>query len=66
MDEYVENKALVFEDLDFLGVWAKIMKKDYEKLADHVVNLGGMWESREEVIQVMKDRTKRFSKEDWA
>lgn len=65
LDEYVENKALVFEGLDFLGVWAKTMKKDYEKLADHVVNINGMWKSREEVIETMKLRAQRIPKEDW-
>ncbi|MFK7970326.1 MAG: fatty acid desaturase [Bacteroidia bacterium] len=64
-DKYVSNRALIFEGIDFLGVWLRVMKKDYEGLADKVVNLNGMWESKEEVIAVMKERTQRLPKERW-
>ena len=36
------------------------MKKDYKKLASHVVNINGMYNSDEEVIAVLKARTKRI------
>ncbi len=38
-DEYAKNKAIVFEGIEFGGVWFNLMKKDYEKLASHVVNI---------------------------
>lgn len=65
LDTYVANKALVFEGLDFLGVWLKVMRKDYDSLADHVVNMNGMWSSKEEVIEVMKHRVQRLDKSKW-
>jgi fatty acid desaturase len=58
--EYARNKALVFEGIDFLVVFIWLMNKRYDKLADHLVNLGA-WESREEAIALMKERTRRFN-----
>jgi fatty acid desaturase len=65
MQKYIDNKAIIFEGIDFLGVFVRVMKKDYEGLAEKTVNLGGMWESKEELIATMKERTKRISKEDY-
>lgn len=58
--EYAENKALVFEDLDFLRIFLLLMRKNYEKLADHVVNINGTFESKEEIIALMKSRTQKI------
>lgn len=58
--EYVKNKALIFEGIDFLGVFSMLMRKKYDKLADHIVNLDNMWESREELITTMKHRTQKI------
>ena len=33
------------------------MRKNYDKLADHLVNIDGAFASREEAIAVMKRRT---------
>ncbi|MBI1191615.1 MAG: fatty acid desaturase [Bacteroidetes bacterium] len=61
--EYVRNKALIFDKLDFLGIFVLLMNKRYDKLADHLVNLGA-WASKEEMIATMKERTRRFSPEE--
>jgi fatty acid desaturase len=60
LNEYVKNKAFVFDGLDFLGVFLLVMKKRYDKLADHLVNINGMFSSREEAIALMKERTSRI------
>lgn len=64
LQKYAANKSLIFEGLDFHMVWILLMLKRYEKLADHVVNINdNTFESKEEIIQIMKERTRKFSKE---
>ena len=61
IDTYAENKSLVFEGIDFLQVWWYVLvKKDYKKLAKHIVNLNNMFASEEEAIELMKARTKKI------
>ena len=60
IDEFAENKALVFENIDFLKVWWLLMGKNYKKLADHVVNINGMFKSDQEAIDLMKQRTSKM------
>jgi fatty acid desaturase len=62
LKEYAENKALVFEGIDFLAIWFFLMRRNYDKLAKHVVNLEGMFASEEEAIELMKQRTQRIPK----
>ena len=61
LGEYAENRALIFEGLEFLGVWIKLMGKKYDDLADHLVNIEGIFGSKEEAIKVMKERTKKIA-----
>jgi fatty acid desaturase len=58
--EYVANKALVFEGIEFLSVWKSLMAKKYDFLADHLVNFDGLFKNREEAIEVMKQRTTKI------
>ncbi len=58
--EYVANKALVFEGIEFLSVWKSLMAKKYDFLADHLVNFDGLFKNREEAIEVMKQRTAKI------
>ncbi|MCP4443157.1 MAG: fatty acid desaturase [Aureispira sp.] len=62
--KYGENKALVFEGIDFQMVWFFLMIKNYKKLAKHLIDLHGAFESDEHAIQVMKERTRKFSKQE--
>jgi hypothetical protein len=61
-DEYAKNKALVFEGIHYLHVWWYLMTKNYDALADKLVNLNGIFSSREEAIEVMKYRTTKIPK----
>jgi len=36
------------------------MTKNYDKLADHLVNIENTFSSREEAIALMKERTKKI------
>jgi hypothetical protein len=60
LDEYSKNKSLVFDGIHFLHIWFFLMRKDYKRLARHVVNINGMFDSPEEAIELMKERTRRF------
>jgi fatty acid desaturase len=56
-DDYAKNKALVFEGIDFLGVYLLLMRKRYDVLAQHLVNINDTFASEEEAIDLMKQRT---------
>lgn len=58
--KYAENKALVFEGIDYHMIWTMLMLKRYDKLASHVVNIGGMYQSEEEIKEILKKRVGKF------
>jgi fatty acid desaturase len=60
LDEYAENKAIVFDNLDFLRVFILLMQKKYDRLADHVVNINSTFGSRQEAVALLKERTRRI------
>lgn len=57
---YASEGAIVFEGIDFFGIWALLMAKQYGILAKHYVDLRGDSPSREEIIALLKSRTKRI------
>lgn len=59
-NQYADQKALVFEGIDYHGIWALLMLKQYRKLAEYVVNLNGMYPSKEAAVRVMQERTRKF------
>jgi len=61
LEEYQKNEALIFDRLDFLQVWFLLMRRNYKKLANHLVNINGMFSSEDEAIQVLKKRTTKFA-----
>lgn len=56
-EEYARRDAVVFEGIDYLGVWLLLMLKRYDKLADRFVQLGPVRRSREEIMQLLESRT---------
>ena len=57
---YVENKAIVFEKIDYFQIWLYLMLKRYDWLANNYVNIGGTYQSDAEVIMLMQERTRRI------
>jgi fatty acid desaturase len=57
---YEKNDAIVFEGLDNFTVWLWLMLKRYDVLASHFVELRKKPRSQEEIIALLKSRTKRF------
>ncbi|MFY7787287.1 MAG: fatty acid desaturase family protein [Thermoflexibacteraceae bacterium] len=61
VQKYAEEKALVFEKLDFFAVWLLLMLKRYDWLASFYVQLNPEKPlSKEQIIALMKERTKQF------
>ncbi|MDI3321264.1 fatty acid desaturase family protein [Pinibacter soli] len=60
-DEFAEKKAIVFDGIHYLHVFFYLMTKQYNKLADNLVNINGMFDSREQAIQLMRERTRRLA-----
>ncbi|MCH5599779.1 fatty acid desaturase family protein [Niabella ginsengisoli] len=58
-DEFAQKKAIVFDGIHYLHIFIYLMTKKYNKLADNLVNINGMFDSREQAIAVMRERTKR-------
>jgi len=58
--EYAKNDAIVFEGLDFFLVWLNLMLKRYDTLAEHYVQLGDRRRSKEEIVALLKERTRRI------
>jgi len=57
LDEYRKNEAIVFDGLDFLPVFYHLMRKRYDVLAAHLVDLGN-FENEEQAIAMLKKRTR--------
>jgi fatty acid desaturase len=60
-DEFARNKAIVFDGIHYLHVFLYLLTKRYDKLADNLVNINGMFSSREEAIALMRERTKKIN-----
>ncbi|MEO5675700.1 MAG: fatty acid desaturase [Chitinophagales bacterium] len=57
---YAEQHAIVFEGIDFFGVWLMLMMKRYDLLAKCFVNIGQVHHSEEELIRFLKSRTRKI------
>jgi hypothetical protein len=60
LDNYISNKAIVFDGIHFLHVFIYLMRNRYDLLARHFVNIGDQYASDEEVIAFLKTRTKKI------
>ena len=58
--KYDEEKALVFEGVDFFVVWLWLMLGRYDWLARRYVHLGEVRPSEQEIIGVLRTRTARI------
>ena len=55
--EFARNEAVVFAGLNYMDVFFKLMKKRYDLLAEHFVDIDGRYKSDAEVIAFLKKRT---------
>jgi fatty acid desaturase len=61
IEEYARQGAIVFEGIDFFGVWALLMLRRYTALAKHYVALGGERPAEQEIIALLKSRTQAIA-----
>lgn len=59
LDQYIKNEAIVFDGIHFLHVFIWLMRKRYDLLARHYVNIGDRFQNDEQVIAFLKSRTRR-------
>ena len=57
-EQYAKEGAIVFEGIDFFIVWLLLMFRAYGVLANHFVSLDGKERSKEEIIALLRSRTK--------
>lgn len=60
-DAFAENKAIVFDSLNYLHIFIYLLTDRYDKLAANLVNINGMFASEEEAIKLMRRRTQKIS-----
>ncbi|PUZ27702.1 Fatty acid desaturase [Chitinophaga costaii] len=60
LQEYIDNDAIIFDGIHFLHVFAWLMRKRYDLLARHFVNLNNRFESDEAVIIFLRERTRKI------
>jgi hypothetical protein len=56
-ENYAAADAIVFKNIDFLGVWLHLMTKNYAGLADKFVDLRETPRSKDEIIALLRSRT---------
>lgn len=61
IDEYKDNDAIVFDGIHFLHVFVYLMRKRYDLLAKHFVNIGDAYATDEAIITFLKTRTTRIA-----
>ncbi len=59
---YSEREAIVFSGIDFIMVWMLLMCKRYDKLVIHFVELQSPARSTDEVILLLKSRTRMIER----
>ncbi len=58
--KYAANHAVVFEGIDFHGVWFRLMTKNYDSLAAHFVDIDGRFKgNKAQIIAFLKERTRK-------
>lgn len=57
---YAREGAVVFEGLDYFVIWFLLMTKQYNKLARHYVDLSGTNPSHQQIVSLLRERTKRI------
>ncbi len=59
-EQFKKNKTFIFDGIHYLHIFFWLMNKRYDKLADNVVNIDNTFKSKQEVIDLMKERVMRI------
>ena len=60
IDEFAANNAVIFDNLNYIHVFLYLITKKYDKLAENFVNINATFESNEQIIKLLKERTLRI------
>ena len=60
INKYAESRSVVFDGLSFPGVFINLMRKRYDILAKYFVNINDTFRDDDEIIAMLKERTKPF------
>jgi len=64
-DKYVDGRALVFRNIDYLEITYRLFRHDYMHLAKCLVPLGEQQKlSLEEIASLLRTKTRRFTEDD--
>jgi fatty acid desaturase len=58
--QLAEKKTFVFSGVHYLHIFTWLMMRNYENLANHLVNINGTFKNKGEAIALMKARVKKF------
>lgn len=61
IDKFANNNAVVFDGIHYGHVFLWLMLKRYDLLAKHFVNLGNRFTSDKQIIDLLKQRTRRIA-----
>lgn len=62
---YADEQALVFRNIDYIMITVRVLRKDYAHLAKCLVPIGSqICMSQEEIAEMLRTKTRRFSEED--
>jgi len=60
IDKYCQSDHLIFQKTSTFKIFIMLMRKDYCSLAKHYVNLPGRYRSKDEIIDLLRQRVKTF------
>jgi hypothetical protein len=63
LDKFANDKTFIFDGIHYLHIFLYLMTKRYDKLAANLVNLNNTFRNDQEAIDLMRERTRRFSPE---
>ena len=64
IDKYAQNRAVIFDGLDFLQIFFLLMRGKYDVLARHMVNVNGAFTNDADAMELLKYRTRRIPERD--
>ncbi len=59
-EQYARERAIVFKDIDYFGVWWLLMWRSYGRLARHYVALAEPRPSESEIVALLRERARAF------
>ena len=55
-DKYKKHKTFIFDGIHYLHIFIYLMTKNYDKLAENLVNIDNTFQSKDEAVALLKER----------